>query len=81
MADETPALDLIPRSVRDKLDRIGIKLHLREWQALTLEERGDLCREPCGSPTEITTYRVLVVRLVQARTGRTPDTLPGRGES
>ena len=32
-------LALVPRSVRDKLDIVGVKLHLREWQLLTIAKR------------------------------------------
>ncbi len=40
---ETDDLGWIPRSVRDKLDHVGIKLHLKEWQAFPLEDRQALC--------------------------------------
>jgi hypothetical protein len=40
-------LEFIPRAVRDKLNRVAIKLHWREWQALTLEERRELYEMPC----------------------------------
>ena len=36
------ALELMPRGVRDKLDRVGIKLHLAEWEQLTMTEREQL---------------------------------------
>lgn len=70
-----PDLELIPREVRDKLDRVGIKLHLREWRLLPLLSRRDLCEWQCSSEEEIATYRTHLVDLVMAATGRPPDQL------
>jgi hypothetical protein len=74
MSDDAD-LELIPRAVRDKLDRVGVKLHLREWQLLSLEERRFLRDEPCGARTEADRYRELLTRMVRARTGRAPESL------
>jgi hypothetical protein len=71
-ADE---LELIPRSMRDKLDRARIKLHLAEWQQLSLAERRQLCDQPCDAPAEVERYRAAVIDVVRRRTGRTPDDL------
>ena len=38
--------------MRDKLDRVGIKLHLKQWELLTLDERRRL-RDRLRSPGEI----------------------------
>ena len=75
MEGEDEDLTLIPRPVRDKLDRVGIKLHLREWELLELEERRSLVRQPCESDGEVRAYRARVVDLVAQRTGREPDRL------
>jgi len=66
-------LALIPRSIRDKLDRVGIKLHLRQWQCFSLEDRRRLRDDPCNSATEVDRYRALVVDLVRLRTGGEAD--------
>ena len=50
-------LEFIPRAVRDKLDRVAIKLHLAQWQALTLEERRELYEMPCTGSEEISKFR------------------------
>lgn len=50
-------LAFIPRTVRDKLDRATIKLHLVEWQALSWEERRELCELPCTEPEKIAQFR------------------------
>jgi hypothetical protein len=72
---EPEDLDLIPRVVRDKLDRVGIKLHLKDWQSLSLDERRRLVDMPCAAPGEIERYGRDLERLVRERTGRPPDRL------
>lgn len=69
------ALELMPREVRDKLDRAGIKLHLVEWQQLTLSERADLRDRPCASEAEVASYRAALSALVRERCGKEPDVL------
>ena len=71
MADEPDPLWLIPRDVRDKLDRIAVKLHLREWQAFPLKERQRLCDHPCASPDDAARFRALLRELL----GREPEPL------
>jgi len=68
-------LTLIPRSVRDKLDRVGIKLHLREWEELDLATRRRLLEQPCNEAAEREAYRSFLVRVVVERTGAEPDKL------
>jgi len=65
-------LELIPRVVRDKLDRAAVKIHLAQWQALTLEERRELYEMPCTSPVEITQFRDRLDALVWQRCGQQP---------
>jgi hypothetical protein len=72
-------LELMPRPVRDKLDRVGIKLHLREWALLTLAERRRLVSAPCASADEAARYAAEVDALAVRYTGRPADRLPGRG--
>lgn len=69
------ALELMPRAVRDKLDRVGIKLHLAEWQLFSHDERVRLRDLPCSSPTQVDTYRAAVDMLVRLRCGKAPDPL------
>jgi Conserved nitrate reductase-associated protein (Nitr_red_assoc) len=72
-AELEASLELISRAIRDKLDRVGIKLHLNEWQALTLAERAQLRDTACESAAEIKGYAALVDDLVRRRTGKAPD--------
>lgn len=73
-------LELMPRSVRDKLDRVGIKLHLREWALLTLDERRWLVAQPCGSDGEAARYAAELDALVRRHTGKAAERLAARGE-
>jgi hypothetical protein len=63
----------MPRAVLDKLDRVRIKLHLRQWQQLSLEERRRLRDDACDSPQEVENYRSTLIDLIRRRTGGTPD--------
>jgi hypothetical protein len=71
-------LELIPRGVRDKLDRVGIRLHLAEWQALGLAEREWLCTAACTTTEEADAYAARLEALVRAVTGKPPTRLPTR---
>ncbi|MBX3025042.1 hypothetical protein KF840_09045 [bacterium] len=71
-------LELMPRRVRDKLDRVGIKLHLREWALLTLDERRQLVDAPCGTADEAARYAAELDALVRRHTGRAAERLGGR---
>lgn len=66
-------LALIPRSLRDKLDRAGVKLHLKEWELFTLAERQRLVDHPCESTGEIDTMRADLTEMIRRYTGREPD--------
>ncbi len=71
-------LDLMPRAVRDKLDRAGIKLHLKEWLLLPLAERQRLRDLPCVEADEVARYAAAVDQLVVGLTGRPPERIPAR---
>jgi hypothetical protein len=73
-------LELMPRSVRDKLDRVGIKLHLREWVLLTFDERRRLVEAPCGSDAEAARYAAELDGLIRRHTGKAAERLAARGE-
>ncbi len=74
-ADSPEQLALIPRDVRDKLDRVGIKLHLKEWELMTIAERAHLRELPCASADEIARYGAEVDGLVQHYTGKAAERL------
>ena len=62
-------LTWIPRAVRDKLDLAGIRIHLADWQRMSLEERRELIALPCRSPDEVAVFRARALDL--ARRGAT----------
>lgn len=68
-------LELMSRAVRDKLDTVGIKLHLVEWQQLPMVNREALRDEPCSSADEIDRYRSALERMVETHCGKKPDRL------
>lgn len=47
--DEARSLLWLPLAVRHKLDGCGLRLSLREWQALSLAARQQLLQAPAGS--------------------------------
>ena len=69
-------LDWIPRSVRDKLDHVRIKLHLKEWEAFTLEERHELCALPCQTSDERKVFQERLDALSLQRCGALPQRMP-----
>lgn len=68
-------LELIPRGVRDKLDRVGLKVHLAEWQAMSMVERERLRDLPCVRSDEVARYGGEVEQLVRRITGKPPGKL------
>jgi hypothetical protein len=75
-AELEAALVLMSRAVRNKLDRVRIKVHLKEWQALSLDQRAQLRDAPCESAAEVDRFAALVDEWIERCTGRAPDRLP-----
>ena len=79
------SLEFMPRVVRDALDAIGAKISLRDWQALTLDERERLVALAGAEGTTTTgdartAFGEYLRERIVARTGSPPRTLePGRG--
>ena len=69
-------LSLIPLSIRYKLDRAEIKLHLSQWQKISLDDRQRLLDRPCGTATEITGYRTLLLELIERYFSAPPTSHP-----
>lgn len=76
----TASLELIPLSVRHKLDCAEIKLHLPQWQALTLDERARLLRTPCRTPVEVSAYRALLHEMIDHHHAVPPTAHPLTGD-
>ena len=73
---ETIDFSLIPLSIRYKLDRAEIKLHLSQWQKISIDDRQRLLETPCGTATELTTYRALLLELIERYFSEPPTSHP-----
>lgn len=76
----TVSLELIPLSVRHKLDCAEVKLHLPQWQALSLDERLQLIRLPCNSRDEVRAYRALLMEMIDRHHAVPPTPHPLTGD-
>lgn len=59
----------IPMIVRFKLDACGIKLKLKEWSKMTVQEREQLAERPVDSSTNKNEYHDFVRKLIYRHTG------------
>ena len=73
-------LSLIPLSIRYKLDRAEIKLHLTQWQKISLDDRQRLLDTPCGTATEVIAYRALLLELIERYFSAPPTSHPLTGD-
>jgi hypothetical protein len=63
------SLACVPMAVRRKLDRVGVKVSLEQWQALAQYERLAICHLPTDSDEERETVRTFLDETVKARSG------------
>ncbi len=73
--DLTDDLELIPITVRRKLDASGVKLHLEEWRRLTLAERRALCHLPIATDEEAAVFAAILTEMVSRACGRPPESI------
>lgn len=66
----------IPMIVRFKLDACRVKLKLKEWSKLTMDEREQLATLPTETLAEINFYSGYLIDLIQKRTGENATQLP-----
>jgi len=71
----TDDLELIPITVRRKLDASGVKLHLEEWRRLTLAERRALCHLPIATNQETSVFAAILTEMVFRACGRPPESI------
>jgi hypothetical protein len=69
-------LDCVPMTVRRKLDRIGLKVHLAQWQGLGQGERLAVCHLPAEQSDECEALRTFIVEAVKRTSGVEPNELP-----
>ena len=74
--DVYETLDLVPMAVRRKLDRIGIKIGLEQWQALSRGERLATCHLPANLEEECEAMRLFLREAVTRATGVEPKLIP-----
>jgi hypothetical protein len=63
------SLACVPMAVRRKLDRIGVKVSLEQWQTLAQHERLAVCHLPTASDEERDALRTFLEETVRARSG------------
>jgi hypothetical protein len=63
------SLSCVPMAVRRKLDRIGLKIGLEQWQQLGLGERLAVCHLPVDSIEEQEVARIFMREAVHTRSG------------
>jgi hypothetical protein len=71
-ADIYETLNCVPMAVRRKLDRIGLKVGLDQWQALSRAERLAVCYLPAESQDESNVLREVLIEATKARFGSMP---------
>jgi hypothetical protein len=66
----------IPMIVRFKLDACRVKLKLKEWGKMSLDERERLAELPIDSSVDLEVYRSYLKSLIFKHTGETATDLP-----
>lgn len=74
--DFVRTLRCVPMCVRFKLDRVGVKLTLRQWSRFTLADREALRALPCETKAEVDAWRETLVALIRQRSGEAAGALP-----
>lgn len=69
-------LVFLPMAMRFKLDVVGLKLHLKQWQAFPLEARQALLAFPCESPEDCLNFTTRLQALAKKHTAETLEPLP-----
>ena len=70
------SLNWLPLAARRKLDALGIKLHLAQWEQFGRGERLMICHAPTDSEEERSALRTFIEEVALARTGSPAKALP-----
>ena len=70
------SLNCLPMAARRKLDAVGIKLHLAQWEQLGRGERLMICHAPADSEEERRALSIFIEEVALARTGSPAKILP-----
>lgn len=65
----------IPMIARFKLDACGIKLSLKQWSKMQVEERNFVAESTCNTSDALKDYRVRLQKIIENRTGETAKLL------
>jgi hypothetical protein len=68
-ADIYESLNCLPMAARRKLDALGIKIHLAQWEQFGRGERLMICHAPSASDEERFALRTFIDEIAIARTG------------
>jgi len=69
------SLSCLPMAARRKLDRLGLKISLEQWQKLSRAERLMICHAPASAPDECEVLGSFIHEAALARSGFPPTTL------
>jgi hypothetical protein len=68
-ADIYESLNCLPMAARRKLDALGIKVHLAQWEQFGRGERLMICHAPADTEEERNALRIFIEEVAIARTG------------
>lgn len=69
------SLSCLPMAARRKLDQLGIKIGLEQWQHLSRGERLMICHAPIASEDEVDALLLFVNEVTLAKSGAAPKAL------
>lgn len=74
-ADIYQSLSCLPMAARRKLDRLGLKIGLEQWQRFSRGERLMICHAPASMPDECDVLTLFINEVTAARSGSPPRAL------
>jgi hypothetical protein len=75
-AEVYASLNCVPMQTRRKLDAVGLKIGLAQWQQLARGERLMICHAPAALEDERQALRIFIEETTLARCGTRPKELP-----
>jgi hypothetical protein len=75
-ADVYESLNCLPMAARRKLDALGIKVHLSQWEQFGRGERLMICHAPADTEEERSALRTFIEEVAISRTGSAAEVLP-----
>jgi hypothetical protein len=70
------SLSCLPMVARRKLDQLGLKISLDQWERLARGERLMICHAPTASAEEADALRLFINEVMLAKCGAKPKDLP-----